>query len=171
MKKILLSTIILFSFAVSIILFEISCKKTANAQSSFILFPATTSKLGGVIPDGTTISVDATGKISTMSNNSLQQQNKILYGTYGSTDATNAIWTANYDGSNAEKLNITLPTGLAIDIESLAISPDHKTIFFSVYTPALNSGGYFIYACNTDGSNTHKIIAGSANGNTIGIAY
>src|ERR1700679_1980694 len=99
MKKILLGTIVLFAFSVSIILFQLSFKKSAAAQStSYILPVATTSKLGGVIPDGPTISVDGNGKIS-VANNSAQQQNKILYLVKGAKSTDNAIWTANYDGT------------------------------------------------------------------------
>lgn len=152
MKKILLSTIVLTLFATSLILFDISCKKSANADSpSYILTPATTSKLGGVIPDGTTISVDGSGKISTVGS-SASQQNKILYLT-----SDGGIGTANYDGTNAQKLNIILPTGYSIDSgNNLQISPDHKTIFFAVSSTA----GEFNFACNIDGSNVHKVIAG-----------
>jgi hypothetical protein len=170
MKKILLSTVVLLAFSLSIILFEISCKKTANADSpTYTLTPATTSKLGGVIPDGSTISVDANGKISTTSSGT--QQNKLLYGVYGTQPDGNEIWTANYDGTNAQKINIILPTGLAIDDNNLTISPDHKTIFFSVFTPTASSGGYFIYSCNIDGSNVQKVLTGGGSGDTIGIAY
>jgi hypothetical protein len=170
MKKIFLSTAILCAFSFSIILFEISCKKTANADApSYTLPPATISKLGGVIPDGTTIAVDGNGKISTIGSNT--QQNKILYGVYGTQADGNEIWTANYDGSEAQKINITLPSGLAIDDNNIGISPDHKTIFFSVFTPSASSGGFFIYSCNIDGSNVKKVINGGGNGDTVGIAY
>jgi hypothetical protein len=171
MKKVLLSTIVLTAFSLSIILFEISCKKTANADSPPYSLPvATTTKLGGVIPDGTTISVDANGKISTIGSGT-QQASKLLYGVYGSTDLTNTVWLANYDGTNPQQLNITLPTGLAIDVDNLKISPDHQTIFFSAYTPSANSGGFYIYACNIDGSNPHQILSGGTNGSTVAQAY
>ena len=170
MKKILLSTVVLAAFSFAIILFQISCRKTANADSpSYILPVATTTRLGGVIPDGSTIAVDASGKISMVTTN--VQQNKILYGVYGAQANTDEIWTANYDGTNAQKIAISLPAGLAIDVDNLALSPDHKTIFFSVFTPTANSGGYFIYSCNIDGSNVKKVVSGSANGNSLGVAF
>jgi len=171
MRKLILSTVVLLAFSVAMSIFQMSCTKTANSQTpSYTLTPATTSKLGGVIPDGTTISVDGTGKISTI-NSPVQQQGKILYGIFGSTNLTNSIWTANYDGTSPQKINITLPSGLAIDIDNLKISPDHKTIFFSVFTPTATSGGDYIYACNIDGSNPHQIVNGGLNGATIGLAY
>jgi hypothetical protein len=162
MKKILLSTIVLTAFSISIILFEISCKKTANADSPPYSLPvATTTKLGGVIPDGTTISVDGTGKISTVG--TVAQQNKLLYMI--NTPQDNELWTSNYDGSDANKINIILPTGLAIYDNTFTISPDHKTIFFEVYV--ISSNQEYIYTCNIDGTNPHQIITGG----DLGVAY
>jgi hypothetical protein len=154
MKKILLSTIVLTLFALSIILFDISCKKTANADPSLYVLPvATTSKLGGVIPDGTTISVDGTGKISTIGT-AVKQENKVLYET-----SDGGIGTANYDGTNPQKINIVLPSGLSIDAgNNLEISPDHKTIFFAVNDNSANAE--YNYACNIDGTNIHKVVNG-----------
>jgi hypothetical protein len=155
MKKVLLSTIVLTAFSLSIILFEISCKKTANADSPPYSLPvATTTKLGGVIPDGTTISVDGTGKISTVG--TAVQQNKLLYLIPVGPAAE--IWTSNYDGSGANELNITLPAGLAIQDVNLTISPDHKTIFFIAST--VSSGQDYNYTCNIDGTNPHQILTG-----------
>ena len=130
MKKVLLSAIVLTVFSLSLLLFEISCRKTAKAQSpAYVLPVATTSKLGGVIPDGTTISVDGTGKISTVASTLAPQAGKIIYLILSSSASNNQIWTANYDGSGAQKINITLPTNFFIDGD-VKISPDHKTIFF-----------------------------------------
>ncbi len=160
MKKIFLSTIVLISFAFSIILFEISCKKTAEAQSSpYVLPVATTSRLGGVIPDGTTISVDANGKISTL-NSAVQQQNKILFEEFGTTDGATTIWTANSDGSNQQQINIVLPNGLGIG-DNIALSQDHKTLVFDTYTIGADLP-QFIYTCNVDGSNLKKIISSTS---------
>jgi len=50
MKRILLSTIILTGFTLSIILFEISCKKSANAQSSVTITQE--GKVLFINPDG-----------------------------------------------------------------------------------------------------------------------
>lgn len=161
MKKLLLSTIVLTAFAISLTLFEISCKKSANAQTpSYVLPPATTSKLGGVIPDGSTISVDGNGKISVV-NNSNEQQNKILYIDYGTGVGQETIWSANYDGTDAKKINIILPSGLAIG-DDVKLSPDHKLIFFDVFS--INSNQNSIYACNLDGSIPHKVISTTSTG-------
>jgi hypothetical protein len=166
MRKIILTTIVLFVFSLSIIMFQLSCKKDAQAQTSgYILLPATTSKLGGVIPDGSTISVDAAGKISAI-NTSVAQQNKIMYLLYeGDTPGTNTaiygVYTANYDGTDAQKVNITLPSGVVLNDGTLSLSPDHKTIFFSTNTVSTNE--LDIYACNFDGSNPHKVISNGEN--------
>ena len=165
MKKILLSTIVLLAFSTSIVLFQLSCRKSANAQTtSFILTPATTSKLGGVIPDGSTISVDGSGKISAISNST--QENKLLFvkifiAGNGNTNKFDygEIWTASYDGTNQQKLIITLPTGIVVSASAVRLSPDHKTIFFGAYAGSTASSNETIYSCNLDGSNAHQIIS------------
>lgn len=181
MKKLLLSTLVLLSFSISIILFQLSCKKSADAQSpSFVLSPATTAKLGGVIPDGSTISVDANGKISAISNS--VQENKLLFVKIFIAGNGNAnkfdsgeIWTANYDGSNQQKLNVTLPNGIVISTNGIKLSPDHKTIFFGAYSPGVanpNLGSIeSIYSCNIDGSNGHQIINGGTAIAETSVAY
>src|SRR5689334_16056327 len=109
MKKIFLSSVALLTFSLSIILFQMSCKKSADAASPTV----------------------ATAPL---------QQNKIVFtkniplvapGTQGLYYGE--IWVANYDGSNQQKINITLPSGLFISYQPFVkLSPDQKTIFFRV---------------------------------------
>lgn len=103
MKKILLSTIVLFCFSLSIILFQISCKKTAEAQ--------------GTAP--TTIEIP--------------QQNKIIFikNFFDGSRSSSEIWTSDYNGSNRKKINIQLPTGASLRDEQPSLSPDKKTMFFT----------------------------------------
>lgn len=136
---------------------------------SYSLPIATTTILGGVKPDGTTISVDATGKISTTATVSTQQ-NKIVYIKIADPDA-NSLWTANYDGTNAQKINVAIPANFGMDDEGLSISPDHKTVFFMLYPINGDTNGdgrvdkndipESVYACNIDGSNMHIVATGS----------
>jgi hypothetical protein len=164
MKKIFLSTIVLLAFTISIILFEIGCKKSADAQSpNYVLTPATTTKLGGVIPDGTTIAVDPTGKISTITSNAIQ--NKILYKDYANGSGTETLNIANSDGSNPQKIPIVLPSGLAIG-DNAMMSADRKSVVFDVYTISSSTPAY-IYACNVDGSNLHKVVTSNNSSITI----
>ena len=66
MNKILKGSIVLMVFSFTISIFQMSCTDDVIAQAmDYILPVATPSILGGVKPDGTTILVDATGKIST----------------------------------------------------------------------------------------------------------
>ena len=176
MRKLFLSTIVLLLFTISILLFQISCKKEATAQSpTFVLQPATTSKLGGVMPDGATISVDASGKISAISNsnNSTTQQNKIIFmkDIYGSPTGNKydsaEIWTANYDGSNQQKINLALPTGYVVVLDqSVKLSPDKKTMFFTAFAPGNNypttMSPWSVYSSNIDGSNVHLVVQGTS---------
>jgi hypothetical protein len=178
MKKIFLSTIALSLFALSAILFQISCKKTANAQSSSYVLPtATTSRLGGVIPDGTTISVDGNGRISTNNIGTEKQQNKIIFtkniplaGTSG--QYYGQIWTANYDGTNQQQINISLPNGLFVSYTPFVkLSPDQKTIFFYVDDFNGDKNGTGFYSSNIDGSNPKLIIPNDGAISTIQVAY
>jgi hypothetical protein len=186
MKKIMHSTIVLLLFTIAVLLFQISCKKEATAQSTtYVLPPATTSRLGGVMPDGTTISVDANGKISAISSgNTATQQNKIifiksLYSGVGNNNKYDSaqIWSANYDGSNQQQINVALPSGYVIVLDqSVKLSPDGKTIFFTAFSPGNNypttSTPWSIYSCNIDGSNVHQIVQGtSANAVETQIAF
>jgi hypothetical protein len=128
MKKILLSTIVLLAFTVSILLFQISCKKEAKAS------PAA--------------AVNA-------------PQNKIIFirnfeVTSPAATTYSEIWIANNDGSNPQKLNITLPSGIVVGDGGTKLSADGKTIFFTAYTPS--KAGASIYGCNLDGSNVHLVI-------------
>lgn len=127
MKKIVLSTIVLLSFSLSILLFQISCKKEAKAES-----PVT----------GTTLNI------------------LVFTKSFPSVDYKWEIWTANYDGSNQKKVNLQLPSGVALDGLSPTLSPDGKTIFFNVLgAPKGNLDGSDIYSCNIDGSNVKKVIS------------
>jgi hypothetical protein len=145
MKKLLLSTIVLLAFSVSIILFQLSCKKSADAAT-----PITSA--------------------------AVQQQNKIIYvknipivaaGTSGLYQGQ--IYSANYDGTNQQQINITLPTGLYISYTpNVVLSPDQKTIFFSV-SDINNVIG--IYSSSIDGTNTKPVIAPNSTGPWIEIAY
>ena len=118
MKKLLLSSVVLLTFAVSLLIFNVSCKKEAKAQSSQPII----------------------------------QQGKIFF--IKSVSNEEQIWTANYDGTNQQEINLTLPTGTSIDGIS-SISPDRKTIFVAVADGSTDD----IYTCNVDGSNLKKILS------------
>ena len=123
MKKLLLSSIVLFIFSLSILIFQISCKKSAKADQ----------------PQETTSAI--AGKILYMVDN-------------GSNNAS--FWTANYDGTDKQKLNITLPSGYNY-VYHFRISPDGKKIIIG-FDPS------DIYSCNIDGSDMKKVIDGSTAG-------
>ena len=137
-----MSTMVLTAFSLSIILFQLSCKKQVDA--------------------------------ATTSNTSTTQQNKIIYlkDIYGGSPGCNAydsaeIWTANYDGTSQQKINITLPTGYVIVLgQMVKVSPDGKTIFFDAFSPGNNypttSTPWSIFAANIDGSNAHLVVQGTA---------
>lgn len=80
MKKVLLSTIILTAFSLSIILFQISCKKEAQAEVS------------GAAPLNTILFSKFNEAVDPASGNSYE------------------AWLANLDGTNQRKIPIVLPS-------------------------------------------------------------
>ena len=165
MKKFFLGTIILTCFAIAVTLVQISCQKSTaqtSGGSNYVLPPATTTTLGGVIV-GSGLSVSNTGVLSVNpSNAGLTQLNKIVFSKdiYVGSTGHGEIWTANYDGSDAVQISITLPSGTVISTHAdTRLSPDGKTIFFTAQTVSTNT--FHIYSCNIDGSNVKKIIDGT----------
>jgi hypothetical protein len=144
MKKILLSTIILTSFALSLILVQISCKKEVIAQ--------------------VTSNTTQQNKILFL---------KQFYAGSGINYDYAEIWTAGYDGSAPKKINITLPTNMVIAMVEPKISPDGKTMFFDAVQTngTTQTGGWSIYACNIDGSNVHQVIPVTDKSYVISAAY
>jgi len=138
MKKILLSTAVLTVFSLSVILFQISCKKSADAAT-----PSTST------------SVQQENKILYSTDE----------GTVVNGFNIEKLHTANYDGTNVTDINLVLPAGVSLVHAHNAayygnpcISPDHKTIFFEVVIKGTsNAVSFAIYSCNIDGSNPHQI--------------
>lgn len=172
MKKLLLGSAALTIFAISITLFQISCQKESQAQAtSYTLPPATTSALGGVIV-GNGLTVTSNGTLS-VAPGGPTQQNKILFvkSFVSEQEEWSEIWTANYDGTNAQKINITVPADMRIDGElGPIISPDRQTIFFSMSNTTTNSN--HIYSCKLDGTNIVKVVDGAGTSEVnIGSAF
>jgi hypothetical protein len=133
MKKILFSTIALTAFSLSIIFFQMSCKKEANAQesaneqSSFILYKTYYSE---ALPNGDIID---------------ERQ----------------FWLADIDGGNQKKIPINLPNNLIISRRGEGrLTNDGKTLIFVVedQTHGRNRIAMYIYSCSLDGSNLKKVI-------------
>lgn len=162
MKKLLLGSVFLTFFAISITLFQASCQKEAiaNTESTYTLPPATSTTLGGVII-GSGLDVTANGTLSVTSG-SVAQQNKIIYikrtdiPSINGRIVTYGIWTANYDGSNQQELKIALPPGF---LKDFSISQDRQTLFISLRP--LTGSSDDLYSCKIDGSNLKKIIDSS----------
>jgi hypothetical protein len=171
MKNLLLKIAFFASLMIVLTIIQFSCQTDVLAQpsNSYVLPPATTSALGGVIVDGTTINVDGAGKISVAPNsNTNKQYNKIVYlvgyeGSYANEFAE--IWIANYDGTGKSKLNVSIQGDpSSIKITDPRISPDGSMIFFTAnaWIPGSSTYNWSIYSCNLDGSNIKKVIDGGA---------
>lgn len=159
MKKLLLGSVVLTVFSASIILFQVSCKKTADAQTgtSYTLPSATTTTLGGVIV-GNGLSVASNGTLSVNSTTGAPHQlNKIVFAKLLTGGGTTEIWTMNYDGTDQTKVNITMPSGQVITFEDPKLSPDGTKIVFIGTTTGSNNNDDDIYICNIDGSGVTKI--------------
>ena len=165
MNKILKSSIVLLIFSVSAFVFQVSCQKTSEAQSggsTYILPSATTSRLGGIIV-GDGLSVTSNGTLSV--NSTTSAPSLIFFSRSGiSDDAGDEIWKANIDGTNQQKLNITLPNGYRISLNqasvntngaALLVSSNQKLIFRATTSTAPWSS---LFSCDFNGSNVVKLL-------------
>jgi hypothetical protein len=137
MNRLLKGSIALTAFAIAIGIFQMCSKENVIAQAvNYVLPVATTTTLGGVKPDGTTILVDATGKISTSGTSSLP-----------------IATTTTLGGVKPDGTTITIDgTG---KISSTSGQPQHKII----YSLLSASGGNVteIWIANYDGSNKAQV--------------
>ena len=96
------------------------------------------------------------------STNSVTQINKIIY--LKGFGASGEVWTANYDGSNATQVPITLPANVIFDNNvgtfSLSISPDGQKIFFTALNTTGSTYVQEIYSCDITGTNLTQIASG-----------
>lgn len=132
MKKLLLGSIALTLFSVSILLFQISCKKEATAAQE----PA---GAGGVNQLGLIVF----------------KKNFMRLG--GNAPKQSEFWIANIDGSNPRLLPLNVPGQSISDVK---LSPNGKTIVFQTIlrtegTSILKS---YIYTCSIDGTGIEKIV-------------
>lgn len=90
------------------------------------------------------------------------QQNKIVYLDYLNGPDTYTLWTANYDGLDAQQVNIAMPANVKLGGGPPKISPDDKKIYFN----GLSTVSYIssVYSCDMDGSNVQLVVTGGANG-------
>jgi hypothetical protein len=155
MKKILLGSAVLTLFAIAITLFQISCQKESNAQTTnYTLPPATMTTLGGIIV-GTGLSINSNGVLS-VTPAATSVLNLIVYYKEVSANVFE-IWTAKYDGSNQAKINISLPANTEFhDDTPPQLSPDGSKVFYTL----INTVTFVqsLYTANINGTGSVKII-------------
>ena len=135
---------------------------------SFNLLPATTSSLGGVIVDGTTITIDTNGVISSVASGSTATQ--FNGGTI--TEALIISTTTNTTGNDTGALQVA--GGAAIDLDlsvgnSIFIGPGAaQTTFINPAFIGRNAGQEYIQAAivNSDGRGSADWVAYADNGDT-----
>lgn len=132
MKKLLLGSIALTLFSVSILLFQISCKKEVTAAQE----PA---GVAGVNQLG------------------LIMYKKMFSRPSGTPRKESEFWIANIDGTNPRKIPIVFPQNLNPNPEYFKLSPNGKTIIFSLEEVS-GSGRLYVYSCSIDGSGLKRII-------------
>ena len=90
-------------------------------------------------------------KTTAQTPNTINQLNKIIYFKNLNMGVIE-IWTANYDGSGATQVPLTLPPGIYFDTyistNSLSISPDGQTIFFTCKNGPGTSADSEIASCS-----------------------
>ena len=174
MKKLLMSSVVLIAFSLAIIVFQMSCQKEASAQTgtNYTLPIASTSTLGGVIV-GSGLSVTSSGVISVNNSSPTAQVGKVIFKKI--SKASSEIWLCNYDGTNSNKVNITLPSNWYFsDDMTPMMSPDGKKIFFTAGYLRANTiiESDVLFVCNNDGTSVIKILeAGAGITMQIGGAY
>ena len=90
------------------------------------------------------------------------QQNKIIfYKSIPPSIGVSEMWTASYNGSNASKINITLPAGFSFVTDGgVKLSPDGQTLFFVVRETSGIVVKFHIYNSGIDGANPQRIVEG-----------
>lgn len=194
MKKLFLGSIVLMMFSISITLIQISCQKPAEAQTgsnTYVLPPATTSALGGVIV-GQGLNVTNTGVLSAnpssytmpvatnttiggvivgsglnVSSNGTLSVNATSTG--GNLSQLNKLLiydgqnfaTINYEGTNKTIIPVTLPAGRKLRSVPPEAHLSPDGQKLFFEVYEQSTSMYFIYSCNINGSNLQAIVSGS----------
>lgn len=173
MNKILKGSIVLIVFTFAISIFQMSCKDNVIAQAaSYILPVASPSLLGGVKPDGATILVDATGKISTVGTGALPIASTSTLGGVkpdGTTilvDATGKISTvgaATLPIATTTTLGGVKPDGTTVTIDgtgklsSFGLQQSNKILFVLGGGSSINLDMPELWYINYDGTNKVQV--------------
>ncbi len=161
MKKLLQGSIVLTLFAISIFLFQISCKREAIAQNTQYTLPvATNSRLGGVIV-GPGLNIDNSGILSCSRNDVILYIKKV--------SARYEWWVCDRDGGNQRMVNF--PSTITVTNLGVSLLSDKNTVVFSGTASTIPLGISDLYTMNIDGSNLHKIVANSGVDLSMPIAY
>lgn len=136
MRKLLLGSVVLSTFAIALIIFQMSCEKVATAQqtnTTYVLPAATTTTLGGVIV-GSGLTVNSAGLLSvnvSTNGNAAINQNLILT-AYKNSDSTLALFDYNGNLIRTIQVSSTIINFNTHRIKDAKFSPDGKVIVFCV---------------------------------------
>ncbi len=161
MKILLQGSIALTTFAISIMLFQMGCKKDAIAQNSTYNLPvASSSTLGGIMI-GPGLTIDNTGRLS------CPHDDVILY--FKTTSPKYEWWVCDKNGGNQRMVNF--PSTITVTNVGVSLLSDKKSVVFSGAASTIPLGISNLYTMNIDGSNLNMIVANSGVNLTAPVAY
>lgn len=142
MKKLLMSSFALLMFALSMFLFQASCKKEAVAETT------------------NTVTYQPLGYF-------LYEKSSRVINSAGVNTDVYQFWLANYDGTNQHQIPVTLPSTVSNYGNSAHLSPDGKRLFIYAHelisamatTPYTTRFKDHIYVCNIDGTGLTDIVS------------
>ena len=127
-----MGSLVLTVFSVSMLIFQFSCKKDANAQTT---------------------------NTNLIQQNLITYFKVIRSGSSTASTQSYEVWLANIDGTNQHKVPIALPSATYY-INKVILSPDCKTLVMNVTNYDKSGGIYhdYIYSCGIDGTSLKKIV-------------
>lgn len=167
MRKLLLGSVVLSTFAIALIIFQMSCEKVATAQqttTTYVLPAATTTTLGGVII-GSGLTVNSAGLLSVnvSTNGGATINQNLILTAYRGSDSTLAVF--DYNGKLIRTMQ---PSSSIIDFNTFRIkdakfSPDGKIIVLCMENKKEASSDAF-FTMDALGNNVKSIITENGRG-------
>jgi hypothetical protein len=172
MRKLFLSTIVLTGFGLSLILVQIGCRKDAIAQiASYVLPIASSTQLGGIMVDGTTITITKEGKISAVPvvivgpdtppptpEPVTYEPTEIIYVKEEGANDKPEFWKVNMDGTGNQRIPIMLPANFVIEPFDIGFKRTSTKIIFGVQNNNNTGESNYIYTCNLDGTGLTRVV-------------
>jgi len=125
-------------------------------MASYILPIASTTKLGGVMVDGTSVIIDKEGKITAVA--AIIEYSDIVYCKEEGANGDPEFWRVDMTGVVNLPIPIALPANLVIEPFSIGFKRTTNKIIFGAETRQDGDRKRYIYTCNLDGSELKRIM-------------